>query len=265
MFARHLSLLLALALPHPSVAQERYDLIIRNGRVLDGAGNPWIRADVAIRDGRVVRVGHVAGTATREIDATGRYVSPGWIDMMDQSAPVLARNGLAENKVRMGVTTALSGEGGTPVPASAAAEWFAGLERSGISLNFGTYYSATAARRAVIGMADREPTPAELDRMRAMVDTAMRAGALGVTTALIYPPSSYHRTGELDGVLRIMDSCRIRWARVLERDGDWLAEADLLLSATSWSTTQARMSGLIAELLGERTGSDSSALLVAAE
>jgi N-acyl-D-amino-acid deacylase len=174
-----------------------YDIVIRNGRVFDGGGNPWIRADVAIKDGRIARLGLVPGRGTREIDAQGRYVSPGWIDMMDQSGPILSRQGMAENKVRMGVTTALSGEGGTPVPASKVAEWFAGLEKSGISVNFGTYYSATATRSAVLGMQDRAPTPEELDRMRAMVDTAMRAGVLGVTTALIYPPSSYHRTDEL--------------------------------------------------------------------
>ena len=186
------------ATPAPLSAQApSYDLIIRNGRVLDGGGNPWIRADVAIKDGRIAAVGRISGSAAREIDATRKYVSPGWIDMMDQSGPILARQGLAENKVRMGVTTALSGEGGTPVPAARIAEWFAGLERSGISVNFGTYYSATATRSTVIGPADRSPTPAELDRMRAMVDTAMRAGVLGVTTALIYPPSSYHRTDEL--------------------------------------------------------------------
>lgn len=174
-----------------------YDIVIRNGRVLDGGGNPWIRADVAIRGGRIVKVGFVPGRGARELDASGQYVAPGWIDMMDQSAGVLSRNGLAENKVLQGVTTALSGEGGTPVPPSEIAGWFAGLEQSGISLNFGDYYSATATRRAVIGMADRAPTPEELDRMRAMVDTAMRAGVFGVTTALIYPPSSYHRTDEL--------------------------------------------------------------------
>jgi imidazolonepropionase-like amidohydrolase len=90
--------------------------VIRNGRVFDGGGNPWIRADVAIKAGRVARIGLVTGRGTKEIDATGRYVSPGWIDMMDQSASILSRNGNAENKVMMGVTTALSGEGGTPVP-----------------------------------------------------------------------------------------------------------------------------------------------------
>jgi N-acyl-D-amino-acid deacylase len=194
------SLLVALLVgvaPTLSAQAPEYDIVIRNGRVLDGAGNPFIRADVAIKDGRIAKVGFVPGKGARELDATGKYVSPGFIDMMDQSAGVLAKNGLAENKILEGVTTALSGEGGTPVPPSEIASWFAGLEQSGISLNFGDYYSATAARRAVLGTADRSPTPEELDRMRAMVDTAMRAGVFGITTALIYPPSSYHRTDEL--------------------------------------------------------------------
>ena len=81
-----------------------YDVVIRHGRVLDGSGNPWILADVAISNGRFVRVGRVTGRGRREIDATGKYVSPGWIDMMDQSGSVLPRGGLAENKLRMGVT-----------------------------------------------------------------------------------------------------------------------------------------------------------------
>lgn len=202
-----------------------YDLVIRNGRVFDGGGNPWIRADVAIKAGRVARIGHITGPGTREIDATGRYVSPGWIDMMDQSAGVLSRNGLAENKLMMGVTTALSGEGGTPVPPSRVAEWFAGLEKSGISLNFGDYYSATAARQAVLGMQDRSPTPAELDRMRAMVDTAMRAGVLGITTALIYPPSSYHRTDELIELAKVASKYGGFYASHIRGEGKELVQS----------------------------------------
>src|SRR5689334_2599382 len=108
-----------------------YDLVIRNGFVLDGAGNPWIRADVAIAGGRFARIGRVPGRGRQEIDASGRYVSPGWIDMMDQSGPTLRVNGLAENKLREGVTTAIAGEGGTPVPADQVADFFAGLERQG--------------------------------------------------------------------------------------------------------------------------------------
>lgn len=180
-----------------------YDVVIRNGRVLDGAGNPWIAADVAIRDGRFVKIGHVTGRGRTEIDASGRYVSPGWIDMMDQSGSVLPRNGLAENKLRMGVTTAIGGEGGTPVPASRIPEYFARLERQGISINFGTYFSETQARVQVLGRENRAPDAAELERMRAIMDSAMRAGAMGMTTALIYPPSSYATTDELVEIARV--------------------------------------------------------------
>jgi N-acyl-D-aspartate/D-glutamate deacylase len=180
-----------------AVSDRDYDLVIRNGRVLDGAGNPWILADVAISGGRFVRVGKVDGRGQTEIDARGKYVSPGWIDMMDQSGSVLPRNGLAENKLRMGVTTAIGGEGGTPVPASRIGDYFADLERQGISINFGTYFSETQTRVPVLGMSARAPTAAELERMRAIMDTAMRQGAMGMTTALIYPPSSYAMTDEL--------------------------------------------------------------------
>ncbi|MGH9941408.1 MAG: N-acyl-D-amino-acid deacylase family protein [Pyrinomonadaceae bacterium] len=184
----------------PIAAQDAapvYDIVIRHGRVLDGAGNPWIAAEVAIHDGRFVRVGRVAGKGRREIDARGRYVTPGWIDVMDQSGGVLPQNGLAENKLLMGVTTAIGGEGGTPVPAEKITDYFAGLEKSGISINFGTYFSETQARVAVLGEASRAPTPAELTRMKAIMETAMKAGAMGMTTALIYPPSSYATTDEL--------------------------------------------------------------------
>ena len=193
------------AAPTPVVSRATdtaYDVVIRNGRVLDGAGNPWILADVAIRDGRFVRIGRVEGRGRTEIDARGKYVSPGWIDMMDQSGGVLPRNGLAENKVRQGVTTAIGGEGGTPVPAARIPEYFTTLERQGISINFGSYFSETQARVAVLGRVARAPTADELERMRAIMDTAMRGGAMGMTTALIYPPSSYSTTDELVGVAK---------------------------------------------------------------
>ena len=187
--------------PAPAVA---YDVVIRNGRVLDGAGNPWILADVAIKDGKFVKIGRVPERGTTEIDARGKYVSPGWIDMMDQSGGVLPRNGLAENKLRMGVTTAIGGEGGIPVPAaSRIPEYFAGLEKTGISINFGSYYSEAQARGAVLGASARAPNAAELDRMRAIMDTAMRAGAMGMTTALIYPPGSYAKTEELIEIAKV--------------------------------------------------------------
>jgi len=184
-----------LAAQQPAVAT--YDIVIRHGRVLDGMGNPWIAADVAIADGRFVKIGAVEGRGRQEIDARGRYVSPGWIDMMDQSGAVLPRNGLAENKLRMGVTTAIAGEAGMPVVADRVAEYLAGLEKTGISINFGSYFSETQARTAVLGNTAREPTAEELVKMQAILETAMRGGALGMTTALIYPPSTFAKTDEL--------------------------------------------------------------------
>ncbi len=180
-----------------------YDVVIRGGRVLDGMGNPWIAADVAIKDGRFAAIGIVPGRGRQEIDARGRYVSPGWIDMMDQSGAVLPRNGLAENKLRMGVTTAIGGEGGTPVAAERVADYFAGLEKTGISINFGSYFSAAQARTAVIGNTSRAPTAEELAKMQGILETAMKAGAMGMTTALIYPPGSFASTDELIEMARV--------------------------------------------------------------
>src|SRR5579884_839129 len=181
----------------PATSDTLYDVVIRNGCVLDGEGNPAIFADVAIKDGKFAKIGRVNAPGRTEIDATGKYVTPGWIDVMDQSGAVLPRNGLAENKLREGVTTTIGGEGGTPVPAARVAEYFNNLEKNGISINFGSYFSETQARVAVLGMSARKPTSAELDRMRAIMDTAMRGGAMGMSTALIYPPSSYSTTDEL--------------------------------------------------------------------
>jgi N-acyl-D-amino-acid deacylase len=174
-----------------------YDIVIRGGRVLDGAGNPCIFADVAIKDGRFVKLGKIQGHGRMEIDAHGHYVSPGWIDMMDQSGIALPKNGLAENKLMEGVTTAIGGEGGTPVPAGQLRDFWASLEKSGISLNWGSYFSETQARIAVLGYDSRQPTPDELAKMKSILDTAMQNGAMGMTTALIYPPSSYATTPEL--------------------------------------------------------------------
>jgi N-acyl-D-amino-acid deacylase len=199
-------LLVSNALVLQTVAQSDaplYDIVIRNGRVLDGAGNPWILADVAIKDGRFVRIGKVDGRGKREIDASGRYVSPGWIDVMDQSGVALQQNGLAENKLLEGVTSAIAGEGGTPVPAEKIGDYFAELEKKGISLNFGSYFSETQAREAVVGESSRAPTPEELTRMKGIMATAMKAGAMGMTTALIYPPSSYATTEELIEVAKV--------------------------------------------------------------
>src|ERR1700729_62388 len=180
-----------------------YDIVIRNGRLLNGNGNPWVKADVAIKDGLFVKVGRVEGRGAREIDALGDFVSPGWIDMMDQSGEVLLKNGLAENKLREGVTSAIAGEGGTPVPSAKIADYFKKLEAQGISLNFGTYYSSGQARVEVMGDVAGHPTAAQLDAMKVHVDEAMRAGTMGIATALIYPPDSFQSTDDLIELARV--------------------------------------------------------------
>jgi N-acyl-D-amino-acid deacylase len=180
-----------------AAAEPEYDVVIRNGRLLDGLGNPWIRGCIAIKDGRIASIGRCDGAGRREIDARDHYVSPGWIDLMDQSGEVLPRHGLAENKLLQGVTTAIGGEGGTPVPAEQIDKYFRDLQASGISLNFGTYYSSAQARVAVMGDGAGAPTPAQLERMKELVATAMRAGAVGIATALIYPPDSFQSTQDL--------------------------------------------------------------------
>ena len=221
-------LLLTSILITPIAAQKSeavYDIVIRNGRVLDGAGNPWIRADVAIKDGRFVRIGKVEGKGKREIDATGKYVSPGWIDMLDASGGVLIKNPLAESKLLMGVTTGISGEGGTPVPAEKVGEYFAGLEKNGISMNFGTYYSATQARVAVLGNDARDPSPEELTQMKSIVETAMKNGVLGISTALIYPPASYSKTDQLVELAKVAGKYGGVYASHIRGEGKELGDA----------------------------------------
>ncbi|MCA1590466.1 MAG: D-aminoacylase [Acidobacteria bacterium] len=221
-------LLILNALGTPIAAQtdgNLYDIVIRNGRVLDGAGNPWLAADVAITDGRFVRVGKILGKGKREIDARGRYVSPGWIDVMDQSGSVLRQNGLAENKLLMGVTSAIGGEGGTPVAADKIPGYFAELEKSGISINFGTYFSETQARVAVLGHDAKAPNAEELTRMKAIMETAMKAGAIGMTTALIYPPSSYAKTEELIEMAKVAGQYGGIYASHIRGEGKELVES----------------------------------------
>lgn len=195
------------AAPRPPLDAERPDIVIRNARVLDGAGNPWIRADVAIRGDRIVGVGQILKRGGREIDATGRYLAPGFIDMMDQSQEILLSHPQAANKLQMGVTTLIAGEGGTPVAAGQLPAYFKRLADQGIGVNFGTYYSAEQARIAVMGDRAGAPSATQLAAMRAHVRLAMEAGAFGVSTALIYPPMSFQGTEELTALAREAGRC----------------------------------------------------------
>jgi N-acyl-D-amino-acid deacylase len=202
-----------------------YDVVIRNGRVLDGQGNPWVFADLAIRQGRLTRIGVVEGRGRREIDASGAYVSPGWIDMMDQSGGVLLAEGLAENKLLQGVTTAIAGELGAPAPAAELADFFQRLEGSGVSLNFGTYYGTAQVRTAAMGDAAGRPTTAQLQRMKDLVAEAMKAGALGLAAALIYPPDSFLSTEELVELCRVAARAGGIYASHVRDEGEGLLEA----------------------------------------
>ncbi len=184
-----------------------YDVVIRNARVLDGLGNPWINADVAVANGHIAAVGRISERGRREIDAKGLYLSPGWFDMMDQSGEVLRKEGRAENKLLQGVTSAIAGEGGTPVAAAEIPAYFAQLEQQGISLNFASYYSTAQARVAVMGDGAGAPTPAQIAKMKDLVGEAMRGGAIGVATALIYPPDSFQATQDLVELSKVAAAC----------------------------------------------------------
>jgi N-acyl-D-amino-acid deacylase len=175
------------------------DLWIRGGTIVDGTGAPAASGDLAIRAGRIVAVGKVPANvrAARTIDATGCVVAPGFLDVLDHSGGDLPRDGQAESKVRMGCTTAITGEGGTPCPIDEMEEYFARLESTGIAINYGTFVGSGQVRRLVLGKANRAPSAAELAQMQGFVERAMRAGAFGLTSALIYPPASYATTEEL--------------------------------------------------------------------
>lgn len=215
-----LSMLLVANAPAPE-----YDIVIRGGRVLDGAGNPWVRADVAVKDGKVVRIGQIPGHGTKEIDAKGRYVSPGFIDMMDQSGRVLLKSGAAENKLRMGVTTVIAGEGGPPAAAAEIPAYFQTLEKQGISVNYGTYYSSTQARMKVMGDGAGSPTPAQLEEMGREVKIAMENGAFGISSALIYAPSSFQKTSDLVSLAKVAAQCDGFYATHMRDESEGLVQA----------------------------------------
>lgn len=207
----------------PGTGGEAFDVLIVGARVVDGAGNPWFRADVGLRGDRIAAVGRLRGRrADRVIDAADRVLSPGFVDMMGQSSLVLVTDPpSAESKLRQGITTYLSGEGGSPAPQSdetqrrgpnvdgeelrwrTYAEYFAHLERVGIPLNVVHDVGLTQVRRVVLGEEDVQPTQGQLEEMKALVRQGMEDGAVGVSTSLIYPPAIYASTEELIELTRV--------------------------------------------------------------
>jgi N-acyl-D-amino-acid deacylase len=217
---RIFSLLAFALLPVALAAQEpSYDLIIRNGRIIDGTGSPWYTGNIGIREGRIADIGSLIGArAKHTIDAAGMVVTPGFIDMLGQSdLSILVRPQLP-SKIFQGITTEFTGEGSSVAPLNdriiaadrlgyehlkitadwrTLGEYFARLERQGIGINVGHYVGATQVRRMVLGDDDRQPTAQELAGMRQLVADAMRDGAVGLSTSLQYPPAPYARTEEL--------------------------------------------------------------------
>jgi dihydroorotase/N-acyl-D-amino-acid deacylase len=207
---------LALAL---AACGQPYDVILKNGWIVDGAGNPRYRGDVAIRGDRIAAVGYLDGAAAREtLDVRNLVVAPGFIDMLGQSEQNVLIDNRVLSKITQGVTTEVTGEGGSIAPLTDALvaqdsdvmkkyhfqeDWrdlngyFAHLARTGSTINLATFVGATQIRMAVIGSDDRKATAAELAHMQALVDTAMLQGALGLSTALEYAPAIYAPTEEV--------------------------------------------------------------------
>jgi len=202
--------------PMPEAA---FDIVIRNGHIVDGTGSPWYSGDVVIRDGKIAAIGNLSETrGKRVIDARGMIVAPGFIDMLGQSELTILVNPHLPSKVFQGITTEITGEGGSAAPLNAAIvkadhltyehfnikpdwrtfrEYFARLEKQGIAINLASYVGATQVRRMVLGDGNRVPSRSELEQMRALVREAMKEGAVGVSTSLQYAPAPYASTEEL--------------------------------------------------------------------
>jgi N-acyl-D-amino-acid deacylase len=173
-----------------------FDILIRNARVIDGSGNPWFRADVGVRDGRIVSVGRLEErSAYRTIDASGRVVAPGFIDVHTHVEGDVEKIPTGDNYLLDGVTTVITGNcGGSEVNLG---EWFSKLDKLGLGLNVGSLIGHNSVREAVMGTANRQATPEEIQKMQALVEQAMRDGAVGFSTGLIYIPGTYSNTEEV--------------------------------------------------------------------
>jgi N-acyl-D-amino-acid deacylase len=254
----------ALGLPPGSSLGADFDLVVANGRVVDGTGAPWYRADVGIRGDKIAAVGDLSSSsADRRIDAGGRIVAPGFIDMLGQSELNVLVDGRVESKIRQGITTEVTGEGVSVAPMNdvwiaEAKPWLDKYHLSidwtdlegywkrfserGSAINLATFVGAAQVRGLVLGLGDVQPTAEQLARMEAEVETAMRQGALGVSSALIYPPGSYARTPEL-----------VALARAAGRHGGIYAthirgEDDVVLRALDEAITIGREAGVPVEI-----------------
>jgi N-acyl-D-amino-acid deacylase len=212
-------LLAASCLPATAFAADQFDLIIHNGHIIDGTGSPWYGADIGIRQGRIAAIGLLSQARARKtIDAHGMVVAPGFIDMLGQSELTMLVDPRLPSKIFQGITSEITGEGESVAPLNdtmirehqpeydhyaikrdwrTLRQYFARLQRQGMGINLGTYVGAASVREMVIGYGNRAPTAEELQRMQELVAQSMQEGALGLSTALQYPPAPYAQTDEL--------------------------------------------------------------------
>jgi dihydroorotase/N-acyl-D-amino-acid deacylase len=198
---------------------QSFDIVIINGHIIDGTGSPWYSGDIGIRAGRIAAIGSLGDAQRhRTIDAHGMVVAPGFIDMLGQSELTILVDPRLPSKIYQGVTTEITGEGGSAAPLNDAIiradqlgydhyhitpdwrtfqQYFARLEKQGMGINLASYVGATQVRRMVLGDDDKQPTPAQLDQMKALVRQGMREGTVGLSTSLEYAPAPYARTEEL--------------------------------------------------------------------
>jgi len=201
------TLVIATLLLSGRVAAQDFDILIRNGRIADGTGNPTFHSDLAIRNGRIAALGKLTGrTAARTIDAMGLVVAPGFIDMHNHSDEAVLADGNAESMIRMGVTSMILGEGSSAAPTGQFPrfrDYWAALLRNGVSTNIGSYIGSGLVFQAAHGPKPGPATPAEIEKIRALIREAMEDGALGVSTSLHQTPGFWISTDELVEMAKI--------------------------------------------------------------
>lgn len=211
---------------------QQFDLIIKNGRVIDGTGNPWFMADIGIKDGKIAKIGNLASAGGKKIiDADGLIVSPGFIDLHNHSDKELLTQPKAENYIRQGVTTLFVGHcGSSAVPSvkwSSFNKYFNHLEKQGISTNVAALVGHGQVRGYVIGKDDREPTSSELEKMKAIVAQAIEDGAYGLSTGLVYFPGTFAKKEEIIELCKVVAKYDGLYATHVRNDGAKWEEAVL--------------------------------------